>query len=307
MCKRVLSFFVFFSYFLTAAMAQNGGSIPFADPFILQDNGKYYLYGTNTDLGIPVLVSDNLKEWSSPNGENLCLALNRDDSYGNYFFWAPEVYKVGDRYIMYYSSEEHICVAESDSPIGPFKQKEKKPILEEVGIDSHLFVDDDGKPYLFWVRYNNGNEIWVAELENNLAHVVPGTETLCIKTSQDWEKVWPSVNEGPFVVKNGNEYYLTYSANCYLSPSYGVGFAVAESVKGPWKKSENNPILQFYHGLEGVGHHALFNGNDGKKYIVFHSHNKPGTVHPRIAHIAEYFFDNSQIVVSQDFFTPTMK
>lgn len=41
MCKRILSFFVFFSYFLTAAMAQNGGSIPFADPFILQDNGKY--------------------------------------------------------------------------------------------------------------------------------------------------------------------------------------------------------------------------------------------------------------------------
>ena len=62
--------FALFSCSLITATAQNGGSIPFADPFILQDNGKYYLYGTNTDSGIPVLVSDNLKEWSSPNGED---------------------------------------------------------------------------------------------------------------------------------------------------------------------------------------------------------------------------------------------
>ena len=54
------------------------------------------------------------------------------------WFWAPEVYKIGDRFIMYYSAEEHICMAEASSPLGPFVQKEQKPMREHNGIDNHL-------------------------------------------------------------------------------------------------------------------------------------------------------------------------
>lgn len=46
------------------------------------------------------------------------LALNKEDSYGDKWFWAPEVYYVEEdkQFYMFYSVEEHVCVATSDSP-----------------------------------------------------------------------------------------------------------------------------------------------------------------------------------------------
>lgn len=38
-------------------------------------------------------------------------------------------------------------------------------------------------------------------------------------------------------------YFLTYSANNYESPDYGVGYAYAHAVDGPYYKSGANPIL----------------------------------------------------------------
>ena len=214
---------------------------------------------------------------------------------------------------MYYSAEEHICVAESDSPLGPFRQVEQKPMREPKGIDNSLFIDKDGKPYLFWVNFTDeGLQSWVAELEGDCCTIIPGTEKMCIKTSQDWEKIWPSVNEGPFVLEHDGYYYLTYSANSYESPNYGLGYAVAEHPAGPWTKYEGNPILQFTKCLEGVGHHAYFKDGKGRNRIAFHSHCEPGKIHPRKIHIGKYGFKKVKggpdlLVIDDDFITPKMK
>ncbi|MBO7741461.1 MAG: family 43 glycosylhydrolase, partial [Victivallales bacterium] len=98
-----------------------GKPVPLADPFILLHEGVYYAYGTYSGEGIAVYTSTDLKRWK-PAG----LALNRKDVWGNQWFWAPEVYKDGDEFIMYYSAEEHICAARGKSPLGPFVQQEKR-------------------------------------------------------------------------------------------------------------------------------------------------------------------------------------
>ena len=105
--------------------------VPLADPFILLYNDLYYAYGTGAEDGIEVMVSADLKRWKRVANEQKGLALHKDDSYGEKWFWAPEVYCVNDKFYMYYSSEEHICVAVSDSPLGPFKQVVQKPMLED--------------------------------------------------------------------------------------------------------------------------------------------------------------------------------
>ena len=147
-----------------AAIGGDTGRRPveLADPYILLYEGHYYLYGTRYRDGIGVLTSDDMKTWHTPDGGSRCLALSMDDSFGDHGFWAPEVYNVGGKFIMYYTADEHICAAVSDSPAGPFIQAEHAPMVAEKGIDSHLFIDDDGTPYLFWVRFNHGNEIWMA-------------------------------------------------------------------------------------------------------------------------------------------------
>ena len=70
-----------------------------ADPFILEDEGIYYMYGTSHPDGILVMTSLDLKNWSY--SEKKPLALHKSSSFGNSGFWAPEVYRVGNKYLMY--------------------------------------------------------------------------------------------------------------------------------------------------------------------------------------------------------------
>ena len=56
--------------------------VPLGDPFILLHNGTYYAYGTHSDEGIEVYISDNLKTWKYKG-----LALNKKDSWADRWFW----------------------------------------------------------------------------------------------------------------------------------------------------------------------------------------------------------------------------
>lgn len=282
--------------------------VPLGDPFIMLYEGQYYAYGTLSENGIAVFVSDDLQNWSVPGG----LALKKEDVWADRWFWAPEVYHVNGKFYMYYSADEHICVATSNSPLGPFTQEvQKTMIADEKCIDNSLFIDDDGKPYLFFDRFNDGLNIWVAELEENLMDIKPETMRKCINVSQEWEKVWPRVNEGSFVVKHNGVYYMTYSANSYESPFYGIGFATATSVTGPWTKYENNPIFQKPGELVGVGHSAMFTDKAGKLRIVFHAHNSKTKIHPRHMYISTVSFENKDgrevMVIDKNYVTPVLK
>src|SRR5690554_4469868 len=263
--------------------------VDLADPFIMLHGDLYYAYGTNSPDGIEVYTSDDLKEWKKEQN----LALHKDNSYGDRWFWAPEVYNVNNKFYMYYSADEHMCVATSDSPLGPFVQDDNKPMIEdEKTIDNSLFIDDDGTPYLFFDRFNDGLNIWVAELQDDLKTVKKETMHKCINVSQEWEEVWPRVNEGSFVVKHNGIYYMTYSANSYESQFYGIGCATATDIMGEWIKYSDNPLLQMPGNLVGVGHSAMFKDKDGDLKKVFHAHHDKNSIHPRKMYITSVGFKN---------------
>jgi beta-xylosidase len=269
--------------------------VPLGDPFIMLHEDTYYAYGTNAANGIEVYTSDDLLSWK----KQPQLALSKEDSWGDRWFWAPEVYynEEQGKFLMYYSVDEHIAFATADSPLGPFRQDVKEPLLSEKAIDNTLFIDEDGKAYTYFDRFNDGLNIWVAELEDDLKTIRQGTMKKCINVSQEWEEVWPRVNEGAFVVKNKDLYYLTYSANSYESQFYGVGFATASSPTGPWTKYIGNPILQKPQDLVGVGHSAMFRDKDGKLRIVFHAHHSKESIHPRAMYISEVSFSEDAVPV----------
>lgn len=270
--------------------------VPLGDPFILLHENTYYAYGTHDAYGIEVFTSNDLINWDKAPE----LALHKDNSWGERWFWAPEVYFIKDKnkFFMYYSANEHICVATSDSPLGPFVQTEKKPMIEdEKCIDNSLFIDDDGTPYLYFDRFNDGLNIWVAELEEDLKTIKLFSMKKCIHVSQPWEEIWPRVNEGAFVIKHNGRYYLTYSANSYESPYYGVGYATASSPTGPWTKYEANPVFQKPDTLVGVGHGSVFLDKEGRQRIVFHAHNSTTNIHPRLMYIADVIFTEDEFPV----------
>ena len=272
--------------------ADNLRKVPLADPFILLYDEVYYAYGTGAESGIEVWIPRDMVSWEraeggAPDG----LALHREDVWGDKWFWAPEVYRLKDKFYMYFSAEEHICVAVSDSPLGPFVQHEKKPLIaDEKCIDNTLFIDDDGRAYMYFDRFNDGLNIWAVEMEDDYVTMKKETMRPCIHVSQAWEEVWPRVNEGCFVIRHDGTYYMTYSGNGYESPYYGIGCATADSPLGPWTKYDHNPLLQNPGDLVGVGHSAMFRDKAGNLKIVFHAHKSREAIHPREMYISDVRF-----------------
>lgn len=266
----------------------------------------YYLYGTGSRDGFWVYQSADLKNWSGPVGKRDGHALLKGDSYGSKGFWAPQIFKQNGKYYMAYTADEHIAIAESDSPLGPFIQKVIKPISGPgKQIDPYIFKDTDGSLYLYHVRLQNGNRIFVAHLKSDLSDIDENSAKECISAEVPWENTqkvkWP-VAEGPTVMKHNDRYYLFYSANDFRNIDYAVGYATAKSPMGPWQKYEKNPVLnRALIGQNGTGHGDFFTGNSGQLYYVFHTHHTNNNVGSRkTAIIKAAFTKGSPAVLVMD-------
>lgn len=277
----------------------SGDTILLADPTIFVDKGMYYLYGTGSRNGILVYQSNDLIHWTGPAGKRNGHALLKGDSYGTQGFWAPQVFKYHHKYYMAYTANEHIAIAESDSPLGPFTQKNICAISGPgKQIDPFVFMDSDGSVYLFHVRLQYGNRLFVAKLKPDLSDIADSTAKECLHAELPWENTanskWP-VSEGPTVLKHNNLYYLFYSANDYHSIDYAIGYATASSPYGPWIKSADNPIISRKNiGVNGTGHGDFFTDVHGSLYYVLHTHNGPGKVNPRKTAIVSAAFSKDK-------------
>ena len=263
-----------------------------ADPFVLLHDGKYYLYATNAKDGFKVSESDDLINWTD---RGYC--LKKDDVIGEEYFWAPEVMYHNSKFYMIYTSSPHIGVAVSDSPLGPFKQKDKKWAIEKEAIDGHFFKDDDGEVYLYYRAWDTNNIAGAKMNPDMLTADEDNRKMLIFPAEYEWEMSNKDCigSEGPFVIKHNGYYYLTYSCNDYRDVNYCVGCAVSNSPLGEYKKFDK-PILRKSDELVGTGHHSFTTSKDAKTLIcVYHCHNSLDKVHPRLACI-----DKAEFIPSED-------
>lgn len=275
-----------------------------ADPTIFEHKGTYYLYGTkgNNDIkgeGFLVYTSTDLKNWKGPVGATDGFAFKKGDGYGTWGFWAPQIFEYKNKFYMAYTADEHIAIAVSDSPLGPFKNDGKALPSDVRQIDPYVFFDN-GKIYLYHVRLEKGNRIFIAEMENDLSAIKPATLKECITATEHWEdteKVEWTVTEGPTVLKKGNLYYLIYSANDFRNKDYAVGYATSETPNGPWKKSKSAFISRDLLNYPGTGHGDIFYDKKGNMFYVFHTHNSETEVAPRKTAIIPVSLKNGVIEI----------
>ncbi len=240
-----------------------------ADPFVLRFNGQYYLYSTTDSRGYEVFVSENLVDWKNKG------RVFRDPRGGN---WAPEVFhnQRGDgKFYLYYTDniggprrgplEKQIGVAGADSPLGPFIDK---AVLATHSIDAHLFQDDDGRLFLYYVDLNEGFKIMVQPMADPIRKV--NEPKIVIRPTVEWERRSGEVTEGPFMLKHNGIYYLMYSGSGADTPNYGIGYATSKSPTGPFVKYAGNPIAQRGGKVSGPGHHCVVEGPDGKLWMLYH-------------------------------------
>lgn len=252
-----------------------------ADPEILVDGGRYYIYST-TD-GAPgwgghyftCYSSKNLKQWQY---EGIVLDLHRDTQWAKGNAWAPAIERKNGKYYLYYSADQGsrkaIGVAVADNPTGPFHDVghpivDRRPegINNGQQIDVDVFTDDNGQSYLYW---GNGY-MAVAKLNIDMTSIDPTTIRVLTPrggTLQDYR-----YREGPYVFKRKGLYYFMWSVDDTGSPNYHVAYGTSTSPMGPIQVADDPVVLQQRpeQRIYGTAHNSVLQvpGKD-KWYIVYH-------------------------------------
>lgn len=250
----------------------------YADPDIIYHDGYYYMYVTST--GYLVYRSADLVSWE-------CLGKSMPEcswDINTQYQWAPDVeYINGKFYMVVTYGEAGFGIAVSDKPEGPFVCATEKPMLEKT-IDGNLFVDEDGRIYLYYTSWYNKRTygIWGVELCDDCVTPKWETERLLIKADKPWESSlnMGGVVEAPFMMKKDGIYYLVYSGSHYQA-NYAVGYATSSSPLGTFTKSESSPILYRTNDVRGPGHCSVVDTPDGRLFMVYHVHASATSVHPR--------------------------
>jgi beta-xylosidase len=181
--------------------------------------------------------------------------------------WAPDVFHNPDdkKFYLYYTVNKTIGVAVADKPDGKFIDR---ATLFPNAIDAHMFRDDDGKQYLYYVQFP-GFRIHVQRMKTPLQKDKSRPIQL-IRPTEPWEKKRGSVTEGPWMLKHKKTYYLMYSGTGANSLDYAVGYATSKSPTGPFVKHKGNPIIKRGNGALGPGHGCVVKDRAGKLWHVYH-------------------------------------
>lgn len=272
-----------------------------ADPsVILADDGYYYLYCTEHQAGegVSVYQSADMITWNKVT--NVFPAGDRPSIVGYTFLWAPEIAKIGDKYVLYFANaawgeqkKTQICVATSDKPYGPFKFE--KVLFSATGengtvnagvdncIDPSLFVDGD-KKYMVWGSWHG---IWYWELTEDGLSVVGDKKALVKGTDGDWTHI-----EAPMIVKRDGYYYLVASKGTTAGTdnanniSYQLVVARSTSLGGTFENMDGRDsfsgsratmsgLLSSSDWCRGPGHCSqIVTDKNGREWLFYHGYMK---------------------------------
>ena len=259
------------------------GVLGIGDPAVLFHDGKYYLYPTGDNRGYDVYVSKDLVNWHK--GPRVFRSVEPG-------VWAPDVfYNAMDRqFYLYYTVNGRIGAAIADRPDGVFKDQ---GTLIEGAIDAHMFVDEDGQYYLYYVEYP-GFRIHVQPMDTPVRK--KGSPVHIIQATDPWEKKQAALTEAPWMLKHRGVYYLLYSASGANTQDYAIGYAIAKSPLGPFTKYSGNPVIQKGGNIFGPGHCSVTKTADGRLWMVYHQQKNGAPGWNRIICIDPLRFDDQGVL-----------
>ena len=270
------------------------------DPFIVPENGRYYMYGTRgkgcwesrktPGMGFDVYISEDLETWSDP----ISVFEQSDDFWGTHNFWAPEVHKYNGKFYMFASFKNAernrgTQILVSDTPDGKFTPITEYPVTPEewMALDGTLYVDKNGDPHIVfcheWSQIADG-EICEMKLSADLTKAVSQPRTLFKASDPYWARKecdhW--VTDGPFMYRGeSGRLYMIWSS--FTDSGYVQAVCYSDNGDIDGNFSHDLPLLAEKDG----GHGMIFTGFDGKTYLVLHRPNSNPDERPALTQIIE--------------------
>lgn len=240
------------------------------EPVVVLFKDDYYLFITG---GRGYWYSGNMRDWtyvSAPDFPGGCPSVASD---------GETLYASGDKGL-------HDVFNSSDPKSGAWT---KVGTYQRDYGDADMFIDDDGRFYMYW-GWSQILPFQVVELDPNNQFREKGEPVVCFfgdyenygfERRRKDDVIFPFFNhrsyfpeespwiEGPWMIKHNGKYYLQYAAIGLEFSSYSHGIYTADSPMGPFKYSMHNPLTFKTTGfMLGAGHGSTFHDKNGDLWTI---------------------------------------
>lgn len=250
------------------------------DPSVIKgDDGYYYLYATEDIRNLPIHRSKDLVNW-----ELVGTAFTdetRPDFEPKGGLWAPDINKIGDKYVLYYSMSvwggEWTCgigCAVADTPAGKFKDCGMMFRSNGINVQNSIdpfYIEDGGKKYLFWGSFHG---IYGIELSDDGLKVKEGAKPV---------QVAGNAYEGTYIHKRDGYYYLFASiGRCCegIKSTYTTVVGRSDKLFGPYLDKQGRSMSDNHHevliqkneSFVGTGHNSeIVTDKAGDDWMFYHA------------------------------------
>ncbi|MGQ9619412.1 MAG: discoidin domain-containing protein [Bacteroidales bacterium] len=240
------------------------------EPVVVLYKDDYYLFITG---GRGYWYSANFRDWtyvSAPDFPGGCPSVA---------VYGETMYASGDKGL-------HDVYASTDPKNGIWKKVGE--YQRDYG-DADMFIDDDGRFYMYW-GWSQVLPFQVVELDPENGFKEKGTPVVCFfgdyenngfERRRKEDVIFPFFNhrsyfpeespwkEGPWMIKHNEKYYLQYAAIGLEFSTYSHGVYVADNPLGPFKYSQHNPLTFKTTGfMLGAGHGSTFHDKNGDLWTI---------------------------------------
>ena len=239
------------------------------EPVIVLHQDDYYLFTG----GGGYWCSNNMRDWNYISA--------RDFPRG-----CPSVISDGEKLIASGDKSRHDVFASTNPKSGIWTKVGE--YQRDYG-DADMFLDDDGRYYMYW-GWSQILPIQVVELNPENGFKEKGEpitlffgdyESHGFERRRNEDVIFPFFNhrpyfpeespwiEGPWMIKHNGKYYLQYAAIGLEFASYSHGIYVADNPLGPFGYSLHNPLTFKTTGfMVGAGHGSTFHDKNGQLWTI---------------------------------------
>lgn len=259
-----------------------------ADPQILRaSDGSYYFTASVPEYDRIILRHAKTIAGLANAPEKLLWRRPAEGRMGGHI-WAPEIHRVGGRWVMYFAAgnsdnvfhiRTYVLACAGDDPMqddwsvmGQLETPWDSFTLDATSFNHH------GQDYLCWAQQEPGiatnSNLYLAPLASPTT--LAATPARLTVPTLDWEIQGFKVNEGPALLKHGDMLFLTYSASA-TDDRYAMGMLSARAdanILDPasWTKSPK-PVFASApkHCIFGPGHNSFTKDECGRDLLVYHA------------------------------------
>ncbi|MCL2305672.1 MAG: arabinan endo-1,5-alpha-L-arabinosidase [Planctomycetaceae bacterium] len=285
--------------------AREQAIVPFdsPDPVVIEEKDGSGFYAFVTGRGIGILHSQDLLHWEKIGKvfERSVPPWAKERIPDSYNIWAADIVFHKGWYRLYYSVSTFggqrsligLAVNKTLNPRSPdYRWEDQGIVLESApgktdynAIDSALFIDRDGKHYLYWGSYWTGIKAVEVNPKTGKPFEYEANRSDDLKIPTNYKHIaarskgGTTAIEAPFVVRHGKYYYLFVSWDdccAFERSTYKIVIGRSEKPLGPFLDQEGKPLetgggtilMESTKRWRGTGHNGFLSTKKHGDWII---------------------------------------